>query len=520
MDKNNPIPIKDKIINNIKSIPTTRKIYIIIYVILILIAIILTSVNPNNYFTTDVNISMYVSITLLFMFLYISSFYKQDNILLKKETLNIYNLRQTVFFICLITIIFLINLLVLNPFDIGVMYKNMLIILLSISLFLTLIVFISLSKYIDSSYKINGVDITTSKALWSSILQSFGLLLITSAIIGGFFLFIRLILILFQQDNSMRDSLIGKIVTYLFLFILIGLIIKYVVLKYLESLNSTSIVIKIISYIIKFLFFIPCGFILIGEYLMGEYKKTKPVDVYFFLFCIIVYFIIGLVYYFYPYFAKGYYIDGGSLLLNKPISLDTQTVITSYLQLYGDNINKNTKTYSNYYKYSISFWFYIDSYPPNTNASYNKDTIIINNGYNPFVTYNASTHTLKVSLMDVELMDKCNNSGINDDKCIDKITNTVYINKNVGLQKWNNMVLIFNSGTLDVFYNNILVKSGIGAPNISSVNPLITGSNIGLSGGICNILYFKKNISLELIDKLYNSVKDKNPPIGNYKFKI
>ena len=425
-DKNNPAKIKDKIINNIKSIssstkdklingiksiPTIRKIYIIMYVILILIAIILTAINPNNYFTTPVNISMYLSISLLFVFIYLSSFYKEDNIKLKQEISNIYNLRQNVFLISLVVIIFLINILILNPFDIGKMYSNTLIILLCVCSFLTLCVFISLSRYIGGNYKLREENITTSKALWSSIIQSFGFLLFTSVVIGGFFLFIRLILILFDQDTGIRDSLIGKIVTYLVFIILIGLIIKYVVLKYLESLRSTSKIINIISYILKFLFFIPCGFIYIGEFLTGQYKITKPVDVYFFIFCIVIYFIIGLIYYFYPYFSKKYYIDGASLLLDKPISLDTQTVIASYLQLYGDNINKNTQKYNNYYKYAISFWFYIDSYPPNTNASYKKDTIIFNYGYNPFVTYNASTHTLKVSLMDVELMNKCNNDN-------------------------------------------------------------------------------------------------------------
>jgi hypothetical protein len=388
-------------------------------------------------------------------------------------------------------------------------YQTILILFLSITIFLTFISFLLFSKYIEKN------DSTTSKALSNVIFESLKYLGGASMIVICFFILISLILKLFQQSNTVSESLIGRIITYLIVLILIGVIIKYVVLRYLESLTSTNVIIKYINYIVKFLFFIPCLLIYIGEFLLGEYKITKPIDIYFFIITILIYLIILIFWYFlYPYLSKKYYTDGAILLLNKPISLDKETVIATYSDLYDDTlINKNTNKQNNYYHYAFSFWFYIDAYPPNTNEAYQKDTPIINYGYNPIVTYNASKNTLKVALIDNELLKKCKETTT--ETCIQKLSNDIYVNKNLKLQKWNNMVLIFNSGTLDIFYNNTLVKSGIGAPNISSLNSLISGSKKGLKGSICNVLFLKKkNTNLESINNLFNSVKDKNPPIG------
>jgi len=40
-----------------------------------------------------------------------------------------------------------------------------------------------------------------------------------------------------------------------------------------------------------------------------------------------------------------------------------------------------------------------------------------------------------------------------------------------------------------------------------------TGSSPGIHGGICNVEYFNRALSLSTIESLYSSLKNKTPPI-------
>ena len=84
---------------------------------------------------------------------------------------------------------------------------------------------------------------------------------------------------------------------------------------------------------------------------------------------------------------------------------------------------------------------------------------------------------------------------------------------NIKLQKWNNIILNYNKGTIDIFINNKLVTSqpSIIIPDILS--KVIVGEIDGLNGGICNVRYFDKPLSIDKIQTIYNKSKDKNPPI-------
>ena len=89
----------------------------------------------------------------------------------------------------------------------------------------------------------------------------------------------------------------------------------------------------------------------------------------------------------------------------------------------------------------------------------------------------------------------------------------LYVNKNFPLQKWNNIVINYNGGTIDIFLNNELVKSSIGIVPYYKLDSLNVGEENGLEGAICNLVYFKKPLSNSNMYYLYNLVKNKTPPI-------
>jgi hypothetical protein len=108
---------------------------------------------------------------------------------------------------------------------------------------------------------------------------------------------------------------------------------------------------------------------------------------------------------------------------------------------------------------------------------------------------------------------KINNSNIVD---FDEEGNRIiYKNSDVLLQKWNNIIINYNSGVLDIFLNGELVKSSIGVVPYYTLDNLTIGQENGIKGGICNVVYFNRALTSSNIYYLYNMVKDKNPPILN-----
>jgi hypothetical protein len=83
------------------------------------------------------------------------------------------------------------------------------------------------------------------------------------------------------------------------------------------------------------------------------------------------------------------------------------------------------------------------------------------------------------------------------------------------LQKWNNIIINYNGGILDIFLNGELVKSNIGVVPYYKLDNLTIGENGGIEGGICNVVYFRTPLTTNNVYYLYNMVKNRTPPILN-----
>jgi hypothetical protein len=246
-----------------------------------------------------------------------------------------------------------------------------------------------------------------------------------------------------------------------------------------------------------------------------------------------------------PFTKEQYYKVGGDVIVTTPIPIGKQSNLASYLSLNGTtNFN---------YTYAISFWFYIDSFPPSTNSSYSKSVSIMSYGDNLHVKYYSPTNTLYVTVKEdpanisdanvtnVQSMEKTITlDNINDWAQIQSIQSTIvdkidkirrltiqpeldesndriiYKNTDVLLQKWNNIVLNYSSGTLDVFYNGELVKSAINVVPYKGTNDMLSvGTENGISGSVANLTFFKTPVDILTINKLYELFKEKNPPLAS-----
>jgi hypothetical protein len=197
-------------------------------------------------------------------------------------------------------------------------------------------------------------------------------------------------------------------------------------------------------------------------------------------------------------------LQGGTQLVNKPVYTDTLYSLGSYQELNG------SETFD--YQYAISCWVFIDAVGPNMNANSNHFTSLLNFGNKPNILYNAKDNTLMITMEQKDLKNITKNKLMDFDKEGNRI---IYTNSEFLLQKWNNIIINYNGGTLDVFLNGELVKSSIEVVPYYTFDNLTIGENDGVKGGICNIVYFRKPLHSQNIYLLYHTMKNKDPPTLN-----
>jgi hypothetical protein len=219
---------------------------------------------------------------------------------------------------------------------------------------------------------------------------------------------------------------------------------------------------------------------------------------------------ICVIYFMIPYILNRGALQGGKIFLDKPIHIDSKTDIASYEELNGKNENEDSSNFE--YQYGLSFWFYLDQQTPSTNSSYSKYATILDYGNKPKIMYKGETNTL---LIVVDEKDKNTTKDILKNSMYefdDEGRRIIYKRENMLLQKWNNIIINYTGGTLDIFYNGELVKTSINVVPYMRYDTLTVGQEDGLKGGICNIVYFKSPLNINQVLNLYSKLKDKTPP--------
>jgi GTP:adenosylcobinamide-phosphate guanylyltransferase len=398
------------------------------------------------------------------------------------------------------------------------------------------ILFISLMGYFNIAIKNPDIlgDNNTNKGFVGSMFSKMGY------IIGAFFL-LSVIFLLFNWLGSYvlgssSDSETGKTTNTIVQIIIsiIGLGILYKVLMRFDWFKR-FLDKPIFGLLLNILFYIPCLLTNAYQSLLNEYNLADKTVIS----LIIIELLIIVAYFFAPQLIKKQYMKDGKQLLNEPIKLSSSKTVGELDELYdvtkGDSSTADQINYD--YTYGLSFWTFIDSNPPSTNASFNSAANILSFSNNPAIKYNPTTNTLFITTKSdsdstisiannvtnletnatntnkvKELINNAKNMPINIelDENNDRI---IYKDTNFLLQKWNNIVINYHGGTLDVFINGQLVKSSIEVAPYMAFNKITLGQENGLSGGIANVAFFKKPLDILTINTIYTSLKSMDPPV-------
>jgi hypothetical protein len=303
------------------------------------------------------------------------------------------------------------------------------------------------------------------------------------------------------QNLSSESSIISFILNIVLVLIFLALIYNTI---YVKLPNGNSRKSGFFDIIMNLIFYLPCLFGNLFEYagkgLSNEYNSTTTGSLLMLLLAIV----LIVIYFNMPSVYNMINLQGGNQLVNKPVYTDSQYALGTYEELNGsDNFD---------YQYAISCWIFLDASGPNVNPSSDKYATLLNFGNKPNILYNAKTNTLMITMQQKDLKANTQNKLTDFD---DNGNRLIYKNTNIPLQKWNNFIINYNGGILDIFLNGELVKSEIGVVPYYTLDSLTIGENKGMKGGICNVVYFRRALTSSNIYYIYNTAKGKAPPVTN-----
>ena len=494
---------------------------------------------PENNTAMILNFVIILLFAAIAGFIYMKSKDKDDSALknLPKVVKDAFDMRIK-YTVILLVLIFIITLLYfVNPWGIMTNYGGPVIFFtLFVAMVCAILIFVYQRFLANTGEAYQFKDVPSGL---SFIIK--GIYILAALAISGGLIFGALKMMgVFEQDASKPESW-GNVIFNLILFCsMLGIIYKLA--------NAGGFLDKNPLYrlILNTLLYIPCLLVSIPNFIIGFFVKPdstfKPPTL--FEIKMLVLSLVLLVGYFLwifllkPFLTTSYLTQGGKQLVNQPISTDVLTSVASYQTLSGSDKFD--------YRYAISFWFYIDSFPPSTNSSYMKIVPILSYGENPTVKYSSETNTMFITVkqnteenpvtnyikeeeieIKGETLEKWKSAKDKISNSIEKVKTMsfsltgevdseghriIYKHPNVLLQKWNHIVLNYNGGTLDVFYNGKLVKSAIEVVSYLKYDNLTLGTENGIKGNVANLMYFKMPLDILTIHTLYTSLKDRNPP--------
>jgi hypothetical protein len=318
----------------------------------------------------------------------------------------------------------------------------------------------------------------------------------------------------------------------IFLIIMVALsAIAYIYANYLRSLRGWA------GFLANFIFYIPCLVVDAVMFIRNEFKMTT--NVVFIIFILEI--LLILLYIYIPTFIRSLIekrsvaILPDSAWLNRHQSFEivkhaknNYPEDTRNAKLEGDSgpvaLNPNVTLNPIYNQnFAISMWVYLNDQPA-SHTGYNGEREIfsyksINRDIKfgkPRVTYYNNVKNGKGTDKDNIIVYFTNNR--NSGENADSIEPNTIFKTRIQKQKWNHFVFNYTSSYADFFINGNLVKTipfTNNFPVFYDDDKITIGQKNGLNGAICNIQYYKENLTLPQIVNSYNINMYNNPPTNN-----
>jgi hypothetical protein len=303
--------------------------------------------------------------------------------------------------------------------------------------------------------------------------------------LGSLTVFILIVVGIIKLLSYFSDasSFILLIINVFIVLGLITIVIKYFGITSGEPKKEHKA--SVLGLLKNVLLYTPCLLLDLIDYIKQQYQiTTKPIII----ILIAEVALIGM-YFLYPILAKYIFTHNATQLITTPKQLNQENRLGTFRELnYVDDKFQ--------YHYAISSWIYVDSFPPETNSKYDEYTSLLNIGNKPNVLFNVVKNTLRITM--------------ETEGNVEKI---IYETTDFKMQRWNNIIISYDGSTLDIFINNELVSSTPGIIPYHTDTVMLSGTEKGIYGGICNVNYYKESISRSQINWAYNSVKDFSPPV-------
>ena len=308
----------------------------------------------------------------------------------------------------------------------------------------------------------------------------------------------------------------------LFVFTVISVMAFFfqIFIKHLKNISGWK------GFIIKLLFYIPCLFLDLIEYMINDYNNTpKIVCVIFILqiLAIALYIIIPKIYEYYASFSR-------VVLLKKPMYLNRLAVIgtnddikrpeflndPNYITF--DQVSPNGDAPNEYFKnYSISMWIYVNE----------NETSNIQNKEIPVFKY--GNEVLGGAFYGKPLIVYAPSSDNNNFKIYysDNISNSIpFYMFELPKQKWNYLAINYNSSQADLFINGKLENTcSFSTENSNSTLPIYSkydqitigygnkkDKTNGINGAITDVIYYREPLTKNEVKHYYLLGKDKSIP--------
>tara|TARA_Y100000389_G_scaffold67146_1_gene63376 strand:- start:1864 stop:3258 length:1395 start_codon:yes stop_codon:yes gene_type:complete len=244
------------------------------------------------------------------------------------------------------------------------------------------------------------------------------------------------------------------------------------------------------KFIISLINFIPCLFLSLADFIKEQFNLTSNNTLIILFIEIVLISLKFIVSYIFKAINKN---SNANKLIKSPVSLHYKTSLGKYVSPKEEKDNNMfEKDYFNY-NYALSFWLWIIPQPKSVSEAYNKPTEILNIGNVLKFNYNDN----KIDIF----------ASTSKEGKMEASFEKIFTINEINYQKWNNFVINYSGGTLDIFKNSELISSTPNITPISSSKLGSVGEKDGIYGGIKDVVYYKKSLTNQEIDINYKKIK-------------